>query len=61
MELKGSKSKPFKAEVIDGKLKVHCYSEEIPNANGGIDIIVHAPSLSIISAFNKKLKAEGKI
>lgn len=61
MEHMGSKLGAFKAEVIDGKLKVHCYSEEIPNKNGGTDIIVHAPSLSVISAFNKKLQAEGKI
>lgn len=52
----GNKPKEFKAEIIDGKLKVHCYSEEIPNKNGGMDVIVHAPSLSVISAFNKKLQ-----
>lgn len=55
------KPKEFKAEIIGGKLKVHCYSEEIPNAKGGMDVIVHAPSLSVIAAFNKKLQAEGKI
>ncbi len=49
------KPEEFKAKIVDGKLKIQCRTEEIPNANGGVDVVIHAPSLSVISAFNKKL------
>lgn len=48
------KPEEFKAKMVDGKLQIQCRTEEIPNANGGVDVIVHAPALSVISAFNKK-------
>ena len=52
------KPEEFKAKMVDGKLQIQGRTEEIPNKNGGIDVIVHAPSLSVISAFNKKLEKE---
>ncbi len=49
------KPEEFKAKMVDGKLRIQCRTEEIPNDHGGMDVIIHAPSLSVISAFNKKL------
>ena len=45
----------FKAKMVDGKLSIQCRTEEIPNDHGGVDVVIHAPALSVISAFNKKL------
>lgn len=50
-----NKPEEFKAKIVDGKLQIQCRTEEIPNDHGGVDVIVHAPSLSVISAFNKQL------
>lgn len=49
------KPEEFKAKMVDGKLTVQCRTEIIKRPDGGQDVIVHAPSLSVISAFNKEL------
>lgn len=48
----------FKAEIIDGKLNIKCRTEIIKNPDGSQDVIVHAPALSVMSAFNKKMNIE---
>lgn len=51
----GNKPEEFKAEMIDGKLTVKCRTETIKRPDGSQDVIIHAPALSVISAFNKEL------
>jgi len=52
--------KEFKAEIKDGKLIIHTWSEEKEyiGKDGKIhkDVIVHAPSLQMIADFKKKLE-----
>lgn len=49
------KPEEFKAKIIDGKLNIKCRTETIKHPDGRQDVIVHAPALSIMSAFNKKM------
>lgn len=46
----------FKAKMVDGKLQIQCRTEEVPNKNGGTDVIIHAPSLSVIKDTVKKIQ-----
>lgn len=49
------KPEEFKAEIVNGKLNIKCRTETIENPDGSQDVIVHAPALSVISAFNKEV------
>ncbi len=49
------KPEEFKAKIVDGKLNIQCRTETKTNSDGSVDTIIHAPALSVISAFNKKL------
>ncbi len=50
------KPEEFKAKMVDGKLQIQCRTEEIPNDHGGTDVVIHAPSLSVIKSTVKKMQ-----
>ena len=39
------------AKIVDGALVIEPICEEIPNNNGGTDVIVKVPSLELIKQF----------
>lgn len=39
----------FKTKIIDGKPVVQAVVERRPNKQGGVDIIIHAPSMNLIN------------
>lgn len=53
--------KEFKAKIKkNGEIEIQPISEEITYPDGRKDMIIHVPSLTLISDFLNKLKQEGE-
>ena len=45
----------FKAKMVNGIPQIEAVAEEITNPDGSKSVIIHAPSLSLLSDFQNKL------
>lgn len=48
----------YKCKMVDGQPVIQAVVEKRKNANGGVDVIIHAPSLRLISEFKEKIRKE---
>lgn len=51
----------FKAKKVGDKIEIKAIAEKRKNKNGGVDVIVHAPSLELINKFRKEQNGKRNI